>query len=128
MTPTTPAWAPEIEVILDRAHGLTQHEIWCLATAYRDPAFGEPEARRRLAGLAVRRAGSDPSWRKLCAAASTAVHAAAGPAEGALLKLALLFDAELAVADAALVALLPGRLSDEVRSRIAGPWRRITCA
>lgn len=72
MTPTKPAWAPEIKVILDRARRLTQHEIWCLAAVCRDPAFG--------------------------------------PAERARLDLPLRRD------------------SDGVGSRIAGPWRRITCA
>jgi hypothetical protein len=41
--------------------------------------------------------------------------------------LSLLFDAELAAADAALVALLPERFSDEVAAQIAGPWRRVAC-
>ena len=53
-------------------------------------------------------------------------HAAASRT-WSLTRLSLLFDAELAAADAALVALLPDGFSEEMAARVAGPWRRVAC-
>jgi hypothetical protein len=76
---------------------------------------------------AVRRAEAASQWRGLQDEAADAVRQAAASQSWALTKLSLLFDAELAAADAAAVALLPDAFPDDVAARIAGPWRRVAC-
>ena len=117
----------EVDDLLDRARGLTPDEIHALAAGYHDVQYGDARERRGLVDLAVRRAGATPAWRELQDEAAKAVRDAAASCTWALTRLSLLFDAELAAADAALVALLPERFSEEVAARIAGPWRRVAC-
>ena len=116
-----------VDDVLARARTLTRDEIRELARGYSDATFGDARERRRLVDQAVRRAGAAVTWRGLQVAAAQAVRDAAASRSWALTRLSLLFDAELAAADAALVALLPDRFPDEVAARIAGPWRRVAC-
>jgi hypothetical protein len=117
----------EVEDLLTRARALTPDEIHALAAGYHDLRFGDARERRGLVDLAVRRAEASHAWRELQDEAGEAVRGAAASCTWALSRLSLLFDAELATADAALVALLPERFSEEVADRIAGPWRRVAC-
>ena len=117
----------EVDDLLERARGLTPDEIHALAAGYHDAVYGDARERRGLVDLAVRRAEATHAWRDLQDEAARAVRDAASSCTWALSRLSLLFDAELAAADAALVALLPDRFSDEVAARIAGPWRRAAC-
>lgn len=118
---------PEVDDLLARARTLTPDEIRALAASYGDAAFGEPRERRGHVDSAVRRAEAGSLWRALQDEAAEAVRHAAASRTWALTKLSMLFDAELAVADAALVALLPHGFPDEVAATVAGPWRRIAC-
>jgi len=118
---------PEVDDLLARARTLTPDEIRVLAAGYGDAAFGDARERRGLVDAAVRHAEAGSAWRALRHESADAVRHAAASRTWALARLSLLFDAELAVADAALVALLPGGFSDDVAARVAGPWRRVAC-
>lgn len=118
---------PEVDDLLARARTLTPDEIRALAAGYGDAAFGDARERRGLVDSAVRRAEAGTLWRRLQDETGEAVRHAAASRSWALTKLSLLFDAELAAADAALVALLRDGFPDEIAARIAGPWRRVVC-
>jgi hypothetical protein len=120
-------WPPEVDDLLARARTLTPDEIRALALGYTDAAYGDPRERRGMVDVEVRRAGASGAWRGLQDEAAMAIRHAAATRSWALARLTFLFDAELAAADAALVALLPERFSEEVAGRIAGPWRRVVC-
>jgi len=119
---------PEVDDLLARARTLTPDEIRELAAGYGGAEFGDARERRGLVDSAVRRAEAGTLWRALQDEAAEAVRHAAASRTWALTKLSLLFDAELAAADAALVASLPDGFPDDVAARVAGPWRRVACA
>jgi hypothetical protein len=120
-------WPREVEDLLARARALTPGEIRTLAAGYGDARFGDARERRGLVDQAVRHADAASTWRGLGDEAARAGRESAASRTWALTRLSLLFDAELATADAALVALFPERFPDEVAARIAGPWRRVAC-
>lgn len=116
----------DVDTLMARARVLTPDEICELAAGYSDVAFGDARERRGMVDTAVRRAEAGSLWRGLQDEAAEAVRHAAASRSRALTKLSLLFDAELAAADAALVAL-PDGFTDDVAARVAGPWRRVAC-
>jgi hypothetical protein len=120
-------WPSGVDGVLCRARTLTPDEIRRLAIDYHDASFGDAGERRRLVDLAVEGAGASGAWRGLQDEVAGALRQAASTGSWALSRLTFLFDAELAAADAAAVALLPDRFSDEAAARVAGPWRRIVC-
>ncbi len=118
---------PEVDDLLARARTLTPDEIRELAAGYADASYGDARERRGLVDGAVRQAEAGSLWRALQDEAGEAVRHAAASRTWSLTRLSLLFDAELAAADAALVALLPDGFSEEMAARVAGPWRRVAC-
>ncbi len=128
-------WDPRIDDIIDRARQLTVDEIYRLAGAYRRADRGSPGPfagardralnRTRTIGIARDRSGRAVDARRLETLAVAAVRDAASRsgAMRVLARLGTLWDAELAVADAALSVLLADRLSEEIANELARPWQ-----
>ena len=119
--------------ILDRAERLTAAEIRALASAYRgeteagqqDPNLRERGRRRSKAlSIAIKRSKRAEEAQAVQDSASEAVRTAAARSRGLarMRKLAVVPDAELAVADAALAVLLADHFSDEIAALLREPF------
>ncbi len=124
-----------IEAILERARRLSANELRRLvATSRGDGGIGFEDRRqverrrRRLRAvmIAVSRSRASARAAAVQAEAVAAVRSAAAQARvpAAFGRLGTLFDAELAVADAALAVLLEDRLGAEVVALLNEPWLR----
>ena len=133
---SVPADRPaRIEAILERARQLSGAEIPVLASRGEDRA-GEQDRltcerrrkRARAISIAVARSGLSRQAERLQAAAAAAVRSAAERNWGAdrLGSLGLMFDAEMAAADAVLAVLLEDHLSEAVASLLRQPFERAT--
>jgi hypothetical protein len=122
-----------IEVILERARRLSAPEIATLVRAFRGDGRageqGQPERERRrrrtrAISISVARSGLTRRADQVQGSAAAAVRTAAeqrGRTER-LGPLGLLFDAERAVADAALAVLLEDHISKEVAGLLRQPF------
>jgi len=141
MDPThrfVPADRPaRIEAVLERVRQLGSAEIPVLVFALRGEGHaGEQDRlkcqrrrkRARVLSIAVARSGLSREVGPLQAAAASAVRSAAERQWGTdrLGPLGLMFDAELAAADAVLAVLLEDHLSNEVASLLRQPFERAT--
>jgi hypothetical protein len=126
-----------IEAILERAATLSGTEIPALVFAFRseghagerDPLGSECRRRRsRAISIAIARSGLASQAGQLQAAAATAIRSAAERQwkTGMLSPLGLLFDAEMAAADAVLAVLLEDHLSREVAGLLGQPFNEAT--
>ncbi len=132
--PTVPAdRLRRIEAILERARRLDGPEVIALIGAYRGdcaPGSGEadladtPRTRARAVAAATAHAGLRREASALAAAASSAVRSAPGVQghERRLASLGLLYDAELAVADAGLAILLEDHIAAATATTLARPF------
>ena len=133
---SVPADRPaRIEAILERARQLGGAEIPVLASRGEGCAgeqdrlkFERWRTRARVISIAVARSGLSRQAGQLQAAAASAGRSAAERQWGAdrLGPLGLLFDAEMAAADAVLAVLLEDHLSEEVASLLRLPFERAT--
>jgi hypothetical protein len=126
-----------IEAVLERARLLTGTELPKLVFAFRgegrageqDRLVGERRrTRSRAISIAIARSGLARQADQLKGAAATAVRSAAErhwKTDG-LKTLGLLFDAELAAADAVLAVLLEDHLSVEMARLLSQPFERAT--
>ena len=126
-----------IEAILERAGTLSSAEIPALVFAFRSEGPAGEQDRRgseyrrrrfRAISIAVARSGLACQAGQLQGAAARAVLSAAARQwhTERLGPLGLLFDAELAAADAVLAVLLEDHLSKEVAELLGRPFERAT--
>jgi hypothetical protein len=119
--------------ILERAERLSAGEIRALASAYRGESLAgqqDPNQRERghkrarAVSIAISRSGRAAEAQALQEAISAAVRASAARERmrGGARKLGIVGDAELAVGDAALAALLADHLSKEVSLLLREPF------